>query len=91
MGETPVFFDYNMKKVEEKGTKFITRLQLSDEKRRITCVLTVVVNGDVLRPMIIYYKKEILNLESDNYETTLYFVGQKMDGWTQTSVIKVAT
>jgi len=52
MDETPVFFDYNMKTVEEKGTKFVTRLQLSDEKRRITCVLTVAANGDVLRPMM---------------------------------------
>ena len=53
---------------------------MSDEKRRITCVLAVAANGDVLRSMIIYNRKEILNLESDDYETNPIFFWTK-NGW----------
>jgi len=41
MDETPVYFDYNVTTIEEKGAKLVTRLQIGDEKRRVTCVLTV--------------------------------------------------
>ena len=69
MDETPVYFDYNVTTTEEKGAKLVTRLQIGDEKRRVTCVLTVSGEGNVLRPMIIYNQKEILNLEPEDFQT----------------------
>lgn len=80
MDETPVFFDYQTVTIEEKGKQFVSKLQLGDEKRRVTCVLTATANGAILRPMIIYNQKEILNLESEDFHSNPLFCWSK-NGW----------
>lgn len=80
MDETAVFFDYNVKTVEATGTKFVTRAQMGDEKRKVTSVITVSADGTILRPMIIYNNKEVLQLDSEDYASNPVFVWTK-NGW----------
>jgi len=66
-----VFFNYKTKTVEECGAKLVRRLEMRDEKRKITCVLTVTGEGTFLRPMI--QKKKNLELESQDYSRDVSF------------------
>ena len=88
MDETAIFFDYNIRTVEKKGTKFVTRAQVGDEKRKITCVITVTASGTILRPLIIHNNKEILQLTSEDFSTNPIFVWTK-NGWMDTDVMLV--
>ena len=85
MDETAIFFDYNIHTVEKKGTKFVTRAQVGDEKRKITCVITVTGRGTILRPLIIHNKEILI---SEGFSTNPIFVWTK-NSWMDTDVMLV--
>lgn len=88
MDETPFFFDYNLTTVEEKGSQFVSKLQMGNEKRRLTCVLTAVGEGSFLRPMIIYNQKKILELEPEDYLMNPLFCWSE-NGWLDSDLMLV--
>ena len=88
MDETDVFFDYKTTTVEEKGSKFVAQLQLGEEKKKVTCVLTATANGTLLPPMIIHNQKNILELESNEFQNKPIFCWSD-SGWMDSDLMLV--
>lgn len=61
---------------------------MGDEKKKVTCVLTITASGELLRPMIIFNKKEVLNFVSDDYLSNPVFCWSK-NGWMDSDIMEV--
>lgn len=80
MDETACFFYFSVKTIQQKDQKCARQLQLGQAKKKVTCVLTATASGKILKPMIIFNDKKVLNLDPSDYETDPEFCYSER-GW----------
>lgn len=84
--ETAVFFDFNVKTIEQKGKSLVRKLKLGSEKRKVTAVLASTASGKLLPTAIVYNRKQILQMATESWENQMEFYYTK-SGWVDTDVM----